>query len=303
MSSSEAVALRWALRVAMLLVALISFVFALWLEAELTSSSTEVLAACYLSGQPCWDELLGEAVAFTAGAVLFVLLPVVLEPKEKFSVAVVFYSIGASIVALGVLLFGRLGFAELWPMVFPPLLAGLGCVIWVGRAQGYGAAAQLFTSSAPPFRSVRRWAVLRRFLIVPLIFGSVLALMSISERVEDRLFALWLPAAYYPGNDSVPESCSNPLNERLRAFSDHATTAVQMALAVGLAALLEPRFKRLAARLVWLVGCGFIAWLAVLLVFTAVWQRALLAFVVGAFCVRLVGHYTGDAEGFKQELS
>lgn len=294
-SNKDEIAQRWILRVAMLPVALVSFIFALWLEGELTTSSTEVLAACYRSGQPCRGELLGEAVAYAVGAVLFVILPVLLEPKEKFGVAVVFYSIGACVVALGVMIFGSLGLAQLWPMVFPPLLAGLGCVTWVGRVWGYGNTAQLFTASASLSRSAQLWVVLRRFLIAPLILVSVLASMHVSERVEDWLFSLCPPAEYYPGDDSVPESCSNPLNRGLRAYNDLATTAVQSALAVGLAALLEPRFKRLVARLVWLVGSGFVALLAALLVFTATWQHALLAVVAGGFCVRLVGRFTAGA--------
>lgn len=143
MSLGRVVAL-WLQRLLMLPAALIGFMFTLWL-ASLPSLLLYGGSPCLSSGRLCWGQMFGQAAAYTVGAIVFVMVPVLLEPKEKFSVAVIFYGVGAAVVVFGVTAIGFWGM--LWLIAFPPLIAGLGYVYLVKRRWGYGSAARFFSAS------------------------------------------------------------------------------------------------------------------------------------------------------------
>ncbi len=279
----------WVPRVLMLPAAFMGFVGALWLEYLPTYKGA--VPSRRLAQQVCWGETFGEATACAVGAAVFVMLPVLLEPKEKFSVAAIFYTIGALIVMLGAVVFSSVGFGQLWPMIFPPLITGLLCTVCTARLWGYGSAARFFSASSPKVpRAARFRLVLRRALLIPLVLAAVFTAVQLSEATQTRIFGMCLRTSYYAGDDSVPEACSATHIRRLLALNDYGSVAVQTALAICLAALLEPKHKHLAARLVWLVGGGVMDLLTLLLAFT-IWKYTAVIFAVGAVCVWVIGYY------------
>lgn len=286
--SSRAVSL-WLLRIMLPTVAFIVLFVTLFLDSWLTGSD---VLSCAVAGQRCWGERVGQAVAYGIGGILFVLLPALLEPDEKFGVAVVFYSLGILVDLFMTAGFYSLSSWESWPMVFPPIITGLGCVFVIGRVWGYGSVGRVLLSSPVGLsKTVRYWWLLRRILLVPLVLGSVFAVVKGAAATEDWIYSLCPPGNYFEGNDSVPESCINPGIERLVILNGYAAVALGMALAVGVAVLLEPRHKSLAARLVWLVGSGFLGILTPLSLLESDDNllNALIAFAAGALCVGMVG--------------
>ena len=248
---------------------------------------------------------LQEPIAYALAAVLFVLIPAIMEPDESFSAAADFYGTG---VLLIVWAYGGSGLLGLWQqglIIFPPIVAGLACVFVIGRVRGYGGAVRFFSLPENLTRTERTWLVLRRVLVFPLVLIAVSVMAKVAPATEDWIYSLCPPGNFIE-NDSEPAYCLNPRIETLVVLNGYTVFPVGILLAVVLVALLEPVHKVLASRLVWLVGSGFLALLAPLSLLES--ARFLLVpvvtFAVGAFCVWVVGRiYPEPSLGLEPDLS
>ncbi len=265
------------------LAALLGAVFALMLEQVLPGGGE--LSTCSAGIQECWRDWISEMVMYSLAAILFVLLPALMEPDEPFGVAIVFYGVGV-LAVLGVHGGSGLGgLWESWPLIFPPIVTGLACVCVIGRVRGCGVA-HVFV---PPLGLTRRERIshaLRRVSMVPLALVIVFSLTKGAAATEDWIYAQCPPGNFIE-NDSEPAYCINPDIERLVTLNGYIGLLAPFVLCIGAVALLEPLHKGPLVRLVWLTGSGYFALLTpvILLASARYILTPVLAFALGAVCV------------------